>query len=413
MEDEVLILLYCNTHDNGEGCHYEWIRPESAEAELGDHDAIPDLDISDSESGDSLAEEYWTFLEDRFETPEEVMLDVDLHKSEGDVANKSAAQDREKVLKDPVDDDNEDLLEDESPTTMDLITWMCTPRPLGPQPFLTEWDQENQAASRLAMDMRDQPTLPPDLQDQDRPCTDVASGLKFPPAHCAFRGCMWASDSRDDVKPHVCSHHGARIIEVCGPIAEDSLFDFYCAAISTKERANVPRVGFSIDRRSIDQTVEVYNDASIKQLVCLVCAQSKTCVPHVNSLIEYKPAAWLHNLSAKSLRLNLDFSHFQARYATSGPLAGVPGLKDWEWRPQLQLPGREPTMILCCPEDVFCKSDHDVHILCQHCQIPLCRDCRITMTAKDSICAVPMALANDNWYDYVPEIIHKWKVRFI
>ena len=35
------------------------------------------------------------------------------------------------------------------------------------------------------------------------------------------------------------------------------------------------------------------------------------------------------------------------------------------------------------------------------------------MTAKDSICAVPMALANDNWYDYAPDIIHKWKVRFI
>ena len=42
--EEVEIYLYCNTHDNGEGWHYEWIRPESAEAEPGDYDAIADIE---------------------------------------------------------------------------------------------------------------------------------------------------------------------------------------------------------------------------------------------------------------------------------------------------------------------------------------------------------------------------------
>ena len=32
---------------------------------------------------------------------------------------------------------------------------------------------------------------------------------------------------------------------------------------------------------------------------------------------------------------------------------------------------------------------------------------------KDSICAVRMAFANDNWCDYAPATIYQWKVRFI
>ena len=113
------------------------------------------------------------------------------------------------------------------------------------------------------------------------------------------------------------------------------------------------------------------------------------------------------------MRLNLDFATYHARYASSGPLAGVPGLESWEWRRILQLLGRDPKVVICCPEDVYCKAKHPSHIICQDCQIPLRRDCRITMTSGDETCAVPMALANDNWYDYAPAFIYQWKVLFL
>ena len=410
--EEAVIYLYCNTSDGGDGWHYEWILPSSVEAEPGDYDAIPEIpyeddNISNVDSLDSWFLEDWRICEDE-QRPwlEEDVIDFE--------QQFSARLREEPIAKGPREEEEiEDSLEDESPVTLTLTQWMSTARVLCPQPFLTEQDQDQSAARLLARDLRTRPTLPPDLGEPSKPFLDVESGLKLPVSHCAFRGCKWVGEKRDDIKPHIHSKHRARIIEVCGHRAQDHVFDFYCEAIAVHERNTVPQIGFSIDRRSIAQTVEVYNDECIKQLVCFVCSQSKTSVPHVNSLIEYKPAAWLCDLSPTSLRLNLDFACFRARYASSGPLAGVPGLEGWEWRRVLQCPGRDPTILICCPEDVYCNSKHAAHILCPGCQIPICRDCRITMTSGVSACAVPMALANDNWYDYAPAIIYQWKVRFI
>jgi hypothetical protein len=54
-----------------------------------------------------------------------------------------------------------------------------------------------------------------------------------------------------------------------------------------------------------------------------------------------------------------------------------------------------------------------VHILCEHCKIPLCRPC--FLTSQQQLCGygIPEALANDNYHGYVTAIIYKYKVRWI
>ena len=79
--------------------------------------------------------------------------------------------------------------------------------------------------------------------------------------------------------------------EVCGGAYD--VMDYYQEAIAYTERRNIPMVGPSVDRRTLALLVKDYNDHSIRNLVCFVCAQSKTTVPGAHSPIEYKKAGWL------------------------------------------------------------------------------------------------------------------------
>ena len=54
--------------------------------------------------------------------------------------------------------------------------------------WTTRQDRELQAIRRIAQDLRDHPLLPPDPSDASKDFTLVDSGMKFPPAHCAYRG---------------------------------------------------------------------------------------------------------------------------------------------------------------------------------------------------------------------------------
>lgn len=56
--EEAVIFLYCNTHENGEGWHYERTLPTSAEAEPGDYDAIADIVYPDEQIPDAE----WRFV---------------------------------------------------------------------------------------------------------------------------------------------------------------------------------------------------------------------------------------------------------------------------------------------------------------------------------------------------------------
>ena len=51
--------------------------------------------------------------------------------------------------------------------------------------------------------------------------------------------------------------------------------------------------------------------------------------------------------------------------------------------------------------------------LCSNCSLPVCRACRIQLATAKGKSAVPMALANDNWYGYVQDIIARYDARWI
>ena len=57
---------------------------------------------------------------------------------------------------------------------------------------------------------------------------------------------------------------------------EGDFFDFYEAAIQVQAQKIMPAVGVSIDRRSFRYVTDTFNDENVYNLVCMVCAQSKT-----------------------------------------------------------------------------------------------------------------------------------------
>ena len=92
------------------------------------------------------------------------------------------------------------------------------------------------------------------------------------------------------------------------------VFDFYSAAISSIERRNVPKVGYSIDRRSFGQVMQCYNDEKVRSLICFVCAQVKPDTGVEHSRIKIRKGGWIANLSTTALRDNLLYKQFRKNY---------------------------------------------------------------------------------------------------
>ena len=297
----------------------------------------------------------------------------------------------------------------------------------GPRTFE---DVEQRRARRLAGKLRDRPLLPPDPEDARSSWLDVHSGVKLPVAHCAFIRCTWTGKHSSDIERHLKQAHDKDFRECCElnlradvPDEEDSderwrANGYYCQAIAEIEREQMPLIGPSVDRRTFQHVTELYNDAKVKCLVCLVCACKKTMMCETNREIEYVAGKWLEEVSEEAMLSNLHFSQFRSRYATQEPLDRVPDFEEgndhWEWR-RTWRPSEGPGFdILCCPEDLYTTKacEHEEHVLCPTCQFPICRDCRIQMQ-KEEGAAVPQALANDNWYGYANEVIVQWEVRWI
>ena len=58
-------------------------------------------------------------------------------------------------------------------------------------------------------------------------------------------------------------------------------------------------------------------------------------------------------------------------------------------------------------------ADRGIIRMCSRCRVPVCRSCQILLRQADGKSNVPMALAHDNWYGYVQEIIARLDVRWI
>ena len=139
-----------------------------------------------------------------------------------------------------------------------------------------------------------------------RKCT--ASSVKdFAEEAKAVRETDRASGCQDDdrhaeafwdrvLKAHILRVHKGHIQDVAFVEEDDDVWEVYKEGLAVQERRRVPVVGAAVDRRAFETTLEVYNDDSIRSLICLVCARVCLQTGGAHSAINYIPGAWLLSL---------------------------------------------------------------------------------------------------------------------
>ena len=98
------------------------------------------------------------------------------------------------------------------------------------------------------------------------------------------------------LKEHIVRRHKDAIREVALVEEDADVWDVYKEALAEQERQRVPVVGAAVDRRAFQTTLEVYNDDSIRSLICFVCARVCLHTGGAHSAINYQRGAWLLNL---------------------------------------------------------------------------------------------------------------------
>jgi hypothetical protein len=290
--------------------------------------------------------------------------------------------------------------------------------------WITEEDRELERIDVVKDLLRSRPLLPPHPEDAAQDYLDVQSGVNFPLAHCAIKGCSWTLDTlkpgRDSVEQeirlHVADVHAA---DMQLSRADPNLMAYYVAAIAERERENMPLIGPSIDRRVFKLVQRACNSDAVQSLMCFVCAQVKTHVAshRANWDIKYHDGSVFDRAHSKgNLTLNCSLAYFKDRYARDdgpdgNPFQHAPELAAdcWEWRRIFSLAGAGAGNVemLCCPEDVIhCGGKHDQHLICQRCQVPVCKECYMPLCHQRDA-GIPMALCNDNFWGYTTHIITK------
>ena len=300
---------------------------------------------------------------------------------------------------------------------------------LATKTWITEEDKELESIDVVKSLLRARPLLPPDPQDPNRDYVDVQSGINFPLAHCAVKGCSWTKDTLERNFPTVESMIRRHVHEVHASEMQLSsenpdLMAYYCAAVAERERENMPLIGPSIDRRVFKWLQRACSSETVQSLICFVCAQVKTHVASHTSnwVIKYHPGSIFDEAhSRQNLTLNCSLSNFKERYARGdgpdgNPFKHAPDLAAdcWDWRRIFELSkGGTKVELLCCPEDVqHCGGQHDHHHICQNCRVPVCLECYEKL-CKQYRTGIPMALCNDNFWGYTTSLITKYKVRWI
>ena len=142
-----------------------------------------------------------------------------------------------------------------------------------------------EAAQLLAdTQLRDRVTMPCHPDGRTQPWVSVGTGGRLPPVSCAFLKCAWHGGGavseralRDDpehpwdqeLRGHVLRQHATPLATILRDTLKTSYdetltWDVYKLALSIKEQGNVPIAGPSLDRRSFEHTVQVYNDSTIR-----------------------------------------------------------------------------------------------------------------------------------------------------
>jgi hypothetical protein len=324
--------------------------------------------------------------------------------------------------------------------------------------WTTQEDQELERIEALAAWLRPHPLLPPEPRDANQSWKNVSSGIKLPVCHCAFAGCAWTSmsppcefrsgsqrlravrhglwqelpprtpkgdwglgccDQATCLRQHLMDEHVEALIKCCGrdQVAADS-FDYYCEAIAVQERKKMPTLGVSIDRRTFCHIRENYSEEAVQALVCMCCAQIHRCSDSVNGEIGHISAfSYFEGITGAAFDQNWDFEEYMRLYGSTPSLSNHPALEasSREWKVKCDFGKWNGRFLMCCPEDITCEAKtHGPGDLCAKCQIPLCRDCLLKSSLRDQKAnGVPMALANDNFWGFPPDIIYRWKVRWL
>ena len=125
---------------------------------------------------------------------------------------------------------------------------------------------------------------------------DVNSGNKFPVVHCAFSGCTWTRDLKQNeiaavdhnlldncVMNHLKTVHRDQIAlpQTLWPDTRRGDWDmlaYYTAAVSEREREHMPVIGPSVDRRALRLMNEACKSTTVCSLGCFCCSQVRTRV---------------------------------------------------------------------------------------------------------------------------------------
>ena len=162
-------------------------------------------------------------------------------------------------------------------------------------------------------------TLPLELDTVADLQSVLDAAHRLPLVSCAFCDCSWraepggpipegvenASESpwEQCLRDHVLQQHGAHIQQVAD-VTEKWIWDVYKQALAVKEREGIPAVGAAIDRRAFENTLQCYNDESIKALICFSCARVCLQSGGPRSHIEFVRGGWFLALPAGSMRKN-------------------------------------------------------------------------------------------------------------
>ena len=303
--------------------------------------------------------------------------------------------------------------------------------------WVTVEDRDQERIRQIAVQLRQHPLLPSPAAMSELPTTRPNSGIVYPAVHCAFEACRWASD-RQPCHPHwskekvwhmkettwvhttlkccgndvVClwAHLHECHLEHFADIPPELVASKYTAALVEKENGHVPQVGWSVDRRTLRRLQVDLDDDSCQALICACCA--RVAAGGTGGEIGYISVQHLFGaLSPEAAKANWSLESYMTQYGTVASV--TKRLQASEWSRTLPEAICEGMQLLCCPEDFRCKHCTQGSLqLCEACEVPLCRKCLENM-CKQNACAVPEALANDNWCGYPTELLYTHKVRWI
>ena len=303
--------------------------------------------------------------------------------------------------------------------------------------WVTVEDRDQERIRRIALQLRQHPLLPSSAAIREFPTMQPNSGLVYPAVHCALEGCRWASDTQPcnphwskekvwNVKATTWAH---TTLKCCGngvvclwahlaechsehfaDIPRELVASTYTAALIEKERGQVPQVGWSVDRRTLRRLRVDLDDNTCQALICACC--TRVSPGGMGGEIAYISVEQLFGaLTPEAVKANWNLERYMTQYGT---LAAVTNrFEAHEWTRTLPETICDGMQLICCPEDFRCgRCTESALQLCQACELPLCRNCLEHM-CKQNACAVPEALANDNWFGYPTELLYTYKVRWI